>query len=340
MGRRESPLARMPRMSLVVDPQRVTEQPQDRKAPPEPLPGGLVLAPALGRFWHLFRLSVWRAFEHDAFATAKASAYSSILTFFPALLVLGSVLATLRRGEVYLREISYALGRILPAGTNTALAYLKGAVHRPVGLLVGTSLLTIWTASGVVISWMEGFRRAYQLPKTWGLLKERLIAISLVLMTGLPLTFATVLVAFGARIETRLLFHIDHELGPVVLLLWVAIRWTIAILTSIVVIQLIYHNAVPRTQPWPTVLPGAVLATGMWLGATAVFGWYLQRYADYSIIYGSLGVSIALLVWMYLISLVVLIGAEFNAMIYPRGLTKCVALPEDKEPVVRGQQSA
>jgi membrane protein len=317
-------------MSLAVEPQHVSEPPRDPKAGPEPFPGGLILAPALARFWRLFRMSVWRAFEHDAFANAKASAYSSILTFFPALLVLGSLLATTRRGEVYLREISYALGRILPTGASTAMAYLKSSAHRPVGLLITASLLTIWTASGVIVSWMEGFRRAYQLPKTWGLVKERMIAISLVLMAGLPLTFATILVAFGSRIETRILFHIDHELGPLVLLLWTIIRWTIAILTSIAVIQLIYHNAVPRTQPWHSVLPGAVLATGLWLGATALFGWYLQRYADYSIIYGSLGVSIALLVWMYLISLVVLIGAEFNAMLFPRGLKKALK-PEEQE---------
>ena len=309
-------------MALAIEPQRVPEQPQDRNRAPEPSPGGLVLAPALGRFWRLFRLSVWRAFEHDAFAIAKASAYSSILTFFPALLVLGSVIATIRRGDVYLREISYALGRILPAGSATALSYLRGAAHRPVGLLITASLLTIWTASGVVISWMEGFRRAYQLPKTWGLIQERLIAISLVLMAGIPLTFSTVLVAFGSRIELRILLYIGHEFGPLVLLMWGLIRWTIAILTSIAVIQLIYHNAVPRTQPWHSVLPGAILATAMWLGATALFGWYLQRYADYSIIYGSLGVGIALLVWMYLISLVVLIGAEFNAMLFPRALMK------------------
>src|SRR6266496_3516186 len=305
-------------MALAIEPQRVPEQPQDRNRAPEPVPGGLVLAPALGRFWRLFRLSVWRAFEHDAFAIAKASAYSSILTFFPALLVLGSVIATLRRGDVYLREISYALGRILPAGSATALSYLRGASQRPVGLLISTSLLTIWTASGVVISWMEGFRRAYQLPKTWGLIQERLIAISLVLMAGIPLTFSTILVAFGSRIETRILFYIGHEFGPLVLLMWGLIRWTIAILTSIAVIQLIYHNAVPRTQPWHSVLPGAILATAMWLGTTSLFGWYLQRYADYSIIYGSLGVGIALLVWMYLISLIILVGAEFNAMIFPR----------------------
>jgi membrane protein len=309
-------------MSLALEPQSLSRDPQDRNATPEPVPGGLVLAPALGRFWRLFRLSIWRAFEHDAFGTAKASAYSSIFTFFPALLVLGSVLATLNRGEVYLREISYALGTILPAGSSTVLAYLRGSAHRPVGLLISTSSLTIWSASGVIISWMDGFRRAYQLPKTWGIIQERVIAISLVLMAGIPMTFSTILVAFGSRIEMRILFYIGHEFGPLILLVWGAIRWLIAIMTSIAVIQLIYHNAVPRTQPWHSVLPGAVLATAMWLISTALFGWYLQHYADYSVIYGSLGVGIALLVWMYLISLVVLIGAEFNAMLFPRALTK------------------
>ncbi|HJT69833.1 MAG TPA: YhjD/YihY/BrkB family envelope integrity protein, partial [Terriglobales bacterium] len=63
---------------------------------------------------------------------------------------------------------------------------------------------------------------------------------------------------------------------------------------------------------------GASLATVMWFIVTTIFGWYLQSYADYSVIYGSLGVAIALLVWMYMISLVILIGAEFNAMLYPR----------------------
>jgi len=309
-------------MSLALEPQRLIGQSQDRNSKPEPMPGGLVLAPALGRFWRLFRLSIWRAFEHDAFGTAKASAYSSIFTFFPALLVLGSVLATLSRGQAYLREVSYALGTILPAGSSTVLSYLRSTTNRPVGLLITTSLLTIWSASGVIISWMDGFRRAYQLPKTWGLVQERAIAISLVLMAGIPMTFSTILVAFGSRIETRILFFIGHEFGPLILLLWGAIRWLIAILTSIAVIQLIYHNAVPRTQPWHSVLPGAVLSTALWLISTALLGWYLQHYADYSVVYGSLGVAIALLLWMYLISLVVLIGAEFNAMLFPRCLTK------------------
>ncbi len=316
---------------MSANPQRLQNPAPASISQLRPAPQRNTLGPLILRFLRLFSMSFWRAFEHDAFAIAKASAYSCILTFFPALLVVGAVLATSHKTEVYLREISYALGRILPAGSASALSYLKGSsTQRPVGLLVTTSLLTVWTASGVMISWMEGFRKCYELPKIWGMAKERCIAFSLVILAGIPLSCATVFVAFGNRIETRVLFHMGREFGPAILLLWMVIRWTIALLTSIAVIALIYHNAVPRTQPWHSVLPGAVLATAMWFGATLLFGWYLQLYADYSVIYGSLGVGIALLVWMYMISLVILIGAEFNAMLFPRAMlgkelrAKCV----------------
>lgn len=270
------------------------------------------------RFLRLLRLATWRAFEHDAFATAKASAYSSILTFFPVLLVVGSVLASWRKGQPYLRELSYALGSILPAGSTTALNYLRGAPHHPVGLLITTALVTLWTASGVMVSWMDGFRRCYQLPKTWGLVKERLIAFLLVIFALIPMTFATLLVALGSKIETHILPYIDPDFSAYILLLWGGIRWLIATLTSICVIALIYHNAVPRTQRWHSVLPGAVLATALWFSVTVIFRGYLQHFGDFTTIYGSLGAGMALLVWMYLVSFVVLFGAELNALLFPR----------------------
>jgi membrane protein len=270
------------------------------------------------RFMRLVRLAFWRAFQHDAFAIAKASAYSSILTFFPGLLVVGSILATAHISDAYSREVGGALGKIMPAGGSTVWTYLRATSHRPIELLISTSLITLWTASGVIISWMEGFRKAYELPKVWGILKERCIALSLVILAGIPLSFATILMVAGNSIETRILFNIGHEFGPLVLLMWMAVRWAIAILTSIAVIALIYHNAVPRTQPWHSVIPGAALATAMWYMATALFGWYLRHYSNYNVIYGSLGYGIAMLVWMYNISLVVLVGAEFNAMLFPR----------------------
>src|SRR3989442_2679028 len=141
---------------------RLPDQERNHISELQPVPSPDTLGALVLRFMRLLRLAFWRAFQHDAFAIAKASAYSSILTFFPVLLVVGSFLATWRKGQPYLREITFALNRILPAGSGTAMTYLQGATHRPVGLLVTTSLLSLWTASGVMISWMEGFRRCYE----------------------------------------------------------------------------------------------------------------------------------------------------------------------------------
>lgn len=289
--------------------------PSLQAVPPRPK-----LSQGMLRFLRLLRTAFWRAFVHDAFAIAKASAYSSIFTFFPVLVLVGSVLANWRKGAPYLREISYALGSILPAGSNTALNYLKGAPKHPLGFLLTTSLITLWTASGVMISWMDGFRRCYELPKTWGLVKERLVAFLLVIFALIPMAFATTLVAVGSKFETRLLPYLDPDFSAYVLLMWGGIRWVIATLTSISVIALIYHHAVPRTQPWHSVIPGSILATGLWFSVTVGFRAYLQHFGDFGTIYGSLAAGMALLVWMYMISLVVLVGAEFNALLFPRAM--------------------
>ncbi len=269
----------------------------------------------------LIRLAFWRAFEHDAFSIAKASAFSLIFTLFPLFLVLGSFLAASKNTEIYLREISHTLGALMPAGSQVALSFLKGSTQRPVRWLVFTSILTIWTASGVIISWMQGFRLAYGLPGTWGVLKEHLVAASLVILAGVPLTLATILGVFGNSIESDVLLHTGRAYSRYVFLLWTMIRWLLTSVTCMAVMALIYHNAIPRTQRWHSVLPGALLSTALWFGATVGFGWYLRTFANFSLLYGSVGTAMGLLLWLYILSVIVLVGAEFNALIYPRELS-------------------
>jgi membrane protein len=177
----------------------------------------------------------------------------------------------------------------------------------------------ITAASGVLVSWMSGFRRAYGIQTNpWGFWHERAMAFLLVPLSMIPMAFATHLVGFGNQFQNWLTMHTISELRAAVLLLWVGGRWTIGALSSIAVIALIYHLAIPRTQSWRRVLPGAMLATLLWFVATVSFGWYVTNYANYAVIYGSLAAVIALLVWLYLVSIAVLIGAEFNALIFPK----------------------
>jgi membrane protein len=273
------------------------------------------------RFFEHFRVALWRAFQHDAFAVAKGAAYSAIFSLFPAILLMASILSESDATTAFVREIGHAVGRILPEGTRASVVqYFSTTKPASVRFLITVAAITLWTGSGVMISWMEGFRNAYQMPKVWGLVKERLIAFLLVVLAGIPMAFSSLLLVFGNQIETWIIYRVGHELGPYVLGLWTALRWIIAALTSIAVIGLIYHHGVPRTQPWHRVLPGSALATVMWFGSTLIFGVYLRHFANYDVIYGSVATAIALLIWLYIVSMVVLIGAEFNALRYPRFL--------------------
>src|SRR6266567_1600969 len=101
------------------------------------------------RFFYHLRLAFWKAFEHDAFAVAKAAAFSAILTLFPTVLVLASILSTSNTTESFFREVSHAVGRILPEGTSTAvLQNFTGSKPVKMRLLITTSIFTLWTASG------------------------------------------------------------------------------------------------------------------------------------------------------------------------------------------------
>lgn len=75
-------------------------------------------------------------------------------------------------------------------------------------------------------------------------------------------------------------------------------------------------------RAWHTVLPGAMMATAMWFLTTLAFGWYVTRSANYSEFYGSIGAAIALLVWLYIVALSVLCGAEFNAQLEQAALAR------------------
>jgi membrane protein len=97
------------------------------------------------------------------------------------------------------------------------------------------------------------------------------------------------------------------------------------------------NSLAPRS--WHTTLPGAVMATAMWFLTTLAFGWYVTRFANYSEVYGSLGAGIALLFWLYIISLSVLCGAEFNAQFDSQLQSTLSGTPSNPAPVPEIGQS-
>jgi membrane protein len=266
-----------------------------------------------------FRRAVVKSISHDVFTTAKAAAYSAILTLFPALLVFNTLLALLPETGTVTGEIREVLAQILPWDLDFVQSYFVGSHSHPIGVVWTASSVAFFAAMGMLLSLMEGFRRAYLLPRhIWGFWRSRAIAVVLIPICLAPMCFATAIIVFGHQIETWMIDNAEHELRSYVLLTWRLARWAIATSTVVAVLTVIYHFGTPRTHSWKCALPGATMATVTWFAATLLYGWYVTRFAIYMVVYGSLAAAIATLVWLYITSLSMLIGAEFNAQIYPK----------------------
>jgi membrane protein len=276
----------------------------------------------MARALEKFRLALLASLSHDVFGTAKGAAYSAILCLFPTILVLTTLLALTPESDTLRGEMRAAFSEVLPEDTMTLLhAYFTNQKTRSEQVVASAIVVSILAAMGMMHSLMEGFRRAYELPRhEWSFWTGHLVALALIPLCLVPLTCATVMVAFGHQIEEWAISNSYHVLGPFVLFIWRIVRWSIGLLTTIVVLSVIYQFGTPRRRQWKYVLPGASGAAIIWFLATLAFGFYLTRFADYSVVYGPLGAVVATLVWLYIATVSVLIGAEFNAHVFPKPL--------------------
>jgi membrane protein len=269
-------------------------------------------------FWWLFQRSFILAFEDDCFGSAKGAAYSALLSFFPLLTATATLLVQVRAESV--SSVLYrVLSHVVPPGTESLVLEnfrVKGA--RPVALLVVATLVSVWAGSRVMTSLMEGFQAAYHIPTGRPFLRHQGMAILLVLSTAVPIAAASGLVVFGYLAEQFVLAKLGvlpagQELGLWVKLVASVTRYIVAFITHAVVAATLYRLGPNRVQRWRLLWPGAIVATALWLASTMGFAWYVRNIANYNVLYGSIGAVIALLVWMYVMSAVILIGCEFNA---------------------------
>jgi membrane protein len=270
------------------------------------------------RFFSHLRNAAVQALANDVFNTAKAAAYSGMLMFFPAMLAITTLLAQVPEGTTLVGTIRGAFEQILPADSMELLqSYVLSRSFHSTQVVLSACSLGIFAGLGLMLSLMEGFRRAYRLPANhWSFWGRRLRALLLVPIALVPLSLATLMVVFGRQIEAWMIESAAHELRFVVLLVWRLVRWSIALATSITVLAALYHYGTKRREHWLRVAPGAITGTVLWFPSTLAFGWYVTRIADYSMFYGSFGAGVATLIWLYITAISVLLGAELNGAMY------------------------
>jgi membrane protein len=247
---------------------------------------------------------------------AKEVAYSFILSFFPLLLTFLALFFIFGDPEQSAQVVLITLKRMLPIESYKIIDsyvanYVRTMANHPHSQLLWFSLVgTWWTASGMISALQNAFDKIYQVQTRRSFWLRRLIALLLVLATGAPMIISTAATLFGEQLEQYLIKSYRH--GFWWNHLWSAARWAIVLATVVFIAALLYRVAVERKQSWSGVLPGALLATALWLILTLIFNYYVQHFGSYDRVYGSLGAVIVLLVWMFLTALALLYGAQFN----------------------------
>jgi membrane protein len=275
---------------------------------------------AMSRLWSLLGSAALGVYHDNCLGTAKGVAYSALLAFFPVLTTLAAILVQVK-ADATARTIARLLYDVVPPGTNETVKMLF-IVHgeRPSWLLISAMLLAAWGASGAIVSLIEGFRTIYRTTDARSFVRERVLAMFLVLTSLLPVLAASALIVFGKRIEKSLLAWIGlihatdaPELAGWVTLAGLVLRFLMAFAAIVLASSILYYAAPERKQSFRQILPGAMLATILWLLATVGFGWYVRNIVDYNLLYGGVGAGLALLVWMYVLAVILFLGCEFNA---------------------------
>jgi len=266
----------------------------------------------------LLRRTLLAAIDDGCFSIAKGAAYSALLSFFPVLTSAATILV-MTRADFVSATLSRALQTVLPPGTEQiVLTQFRARGQKSITLLIVALLLALWAAASVIKSLLQGFNAAYRIPRSRSFFHETGVAIGMVFLAALPLVGASALILFGNQAERALLgvARLDPLLNPLAgfwQLLGVIGRYGVALGATVALTCILYYYGPYRRQTWNGVWRGALLATLLWLGVTKGFASYARHIAHYNVMYGSVGGSIALLVWMYLMAAIAIVGCEFNA---------------------------
>jgi membrane protein len=242
---------------------------------------------------------------------AQAIAFNLFLAFFPTLLIAVGLATSPIGGRTSLFDLISDLTSFLPPGSQQIVSefLVKRGPDAWKWALVGLGG-TLLAGSQVMKLLMEGIHTIYGDRERPGFFARQLRALALLILTIAPLLLAAILGVFGRPLRRWLAMEFGKSASAEAL--WAVFFHGIAILLAMIAVTVIYRWARPKEQSLTSVLPGAMVATLLWWVADISFGFYVRK-MPYGMIYGGLAAVIGLLIWMELSTVIIFLGAAWNA---------------------------
>ena len=265
--------------------------------------------------WKDILIRTYQQFGEDRLlAVAAGVVFYGLLALFPAITAIVSSYALFAKGSTIAEHMSMLSG-ILPEGglgivrdqVDRVLA--KGDVKLGLAFLL-SFVLAVWSANGGMKAIIDALNVVYDEDEKRGFFK--LNAISLAFTFG---GLAVVLLAIGSVVALPIVLS-TIGLGALTDALFRIGRWPILVMTMLMGLAVLYRfGPSRRSAQWRWLSVGSVFATLTWLAGSALLSFYLANYANYDATYGSLGAAIGLMMWMWMSTILVLLGAELNSEI-------------------------
>jgi membrane protein len=174
-------------------------------------------------------------------------------------------------------------------------------------------VVAIWVASNGLRSLMNAMNRAYNVPESRPAWKRYLLSVLYTIGIAIFLLAAAALMVIGPDVLEWVGSWMG--LGDLAVTLWAVLRWPVAIMLLMLVVALLYYFTPDVEQKFRYITPGSIIAVFIWIAASLGFGFYVSNFGNYNAMYGGIGAMIVLLLFFYISSAVLLLGAELNATI-------------------------
>jgi membrane protein len=269
-----------------------------------------------GSLFQTVRRTIAEFSEDNLTDAAAALTYYAVLSIFPALLAMISIVALVADPQTIIKVLTDVVSSIGPA---SAVDTFKGPIEGltkssgTAGIMVIVGIAAaLWTASGYVGAFMRASNVIYEVEEGRSFIKLRplqmLVTLVLVVLLALVLAALVLTGPIASAVGSAV------GLGGTAVTAWNIAKWPVLFLVVVFMITTLYW-ASPNAKlgGLKTVLPGSALAIVVWLLASLGFAFYVANFGSYNKTYGALGGVIIFLVWLWITNVAILLGAELNA---------------------------
>ena len=282
-----------------------------------------------------------REFKRDNLTDlAAALTYYGVLSIFPLLLVLVSILGLV--GKSATQPLIDNVGTVAPGAAKDIVTSAIQNLQKSQGaagiLFVVGLVAALWSASSYIAAFMRAANEIWDVEEGRPIWKTIPLRLAITLVTVILLAVMALAVVLTGPLAEQVGNVIG--LGSTAVTVWDIAKWPVMILIVSLMFAFLYWAAPNVRHPkFQWVSPGGVLAVLLWIVASAAFAFYVANFGSYNKTYGALAGVIIFLVWLWITNVVILLGAEFNAEI-ERGRQIQAGVPEDKEPFLAPRDPA